>query len=152
MQVMWRPLLVNFEVPAKPPGVWTKVLDYVGPSRKLRFIASGTWYWQDPSSLSGSDAASTTSETRCECGPDGDLSATLSKGCLTQDAPVGALIGKIGGSSATVQNTGAFVVGAFCVYDISDAMKGPLFLTINDMPAGMSDNNGKIVGSIWEAV
>jgi hypothetical protein len=151
VQLMWRPLLANFDVPAKPAGVWTKVLDYVGPSRKLRFIASGTWCWQDPSSLPNHDAPGS-SETRRECGPDGDLSATPSKGCLTQEAPVGALIGKIGGSTATVQNMGAFVVGAFCVYDVSDAMKGPLFLTINDMPAGMSDNNGKIVVSIWESV
>ncbi len=71
--------------------------------------------------------------------------------CLSQDALVGALIGKLGGSSASVKNSNAFVVGSYCVLEVAETSKGPLYLTINDLPAGMGDNSGKLLVSIWEA-
>ncbi len=72
--------------------------------------------------------------------------------CLSQDGQVGALIGKIGGSSAAVKNiSSAFVVGSFCVLEVAATSAGALFLTINDVPAGMADNSGSLLVSIWEA-
>jgi hypothetical protein len=162
MQPVWRPLITNVEVPAKPEGLWTQILDYVGPSRKLRFKASGTWAWQDPSAAAPTPGASASSgnarsgvvsaDEKRECGPDGDPWMPPSVDALSQDALIGALIGKIGGSSAVIKNTSAFVVGSYCVVEVTDTTKGPLYLTINDVPGGMANNSGTLSVSIWEAL
>jgi hypothetical protein len=212
MQPLWRSIVAEFEVKAKPQSIWTKVLDYVGPSRKLKLQASGTWIWQEaspqgaalgpasavlvpstqqaanatlatsgpsggagsgstqplspPSSLgsapgaaqpaNASQAADTAALTTAvqlgKCGPDGDIHSPPSSDSLLPDALLGALIGKIGGSSAAIKNATAFVVGSHCVLEISDTTKGPLFLTINDTCSGMQDNSGSIHVSIWEAL
>src|SRR5437879_2053593 len=49
MQPLWRSIVADVEIQAKPQSPWTKVLDYVGPSRKLRLEATGTWIWQEAS-------------------------------------------------------------------------------------------------------
>jgi hypothetical protein len=61
------------------------------------------------------------------CGPDGDIHSATSADSLMPDALQGALIGKIGGSSGAIKNTGAFVVGSHCVLEIDDKLKGPLY-------------------------
>jgi hypothetical protein len=66
------------------------------------------------------------------CGPDGDTHVAMSTDALFPDGLLGTLIGKIGGSSATVKNSGAFIIGSYCVIDVDDKTKGPLFRTIND--------------------
>lgn len=153
MQPLWRSLVSELEIPAKPDGIWTRVLDYVGPSRRLLFTATGRWVWQDPASQppSGVSAYPKAPDPKGECGPDGDLGTSVSEECLSPDALPGALIGKIGGSSASVKNTSAFAVGSYCVLEVAETSKGPLFLTINDAPLGMADNSGKLLVSIWEA-
>ena len=47
------------------------------------------------------------------------------------DAPPGALIGRIGGSSAGLKADGAFVVGSSCVVAVPAGSIGPLFLSFN---------------------
>lgn len=198
MQPLWRSIVTDFEVSAKPEGIWTKVLDYVGPSRKLRFQATGTWKWQEgalapapgdkdkvnapQSSVDLIDTQKdspqpvtapantmdvvkvTTSNPATEaaaavsvgpigkCGPDGDIYFTVPADALLPDALPGALIGKIGGSSAAVKNSGAFVVGSHCVLQVDANTAGPLYLTINDSCLGMHDNSGTIRVSISEAL
>ena len=76
----WKPFLAksdgrDIEVPAKPTGIWTPVLDYIPEgTKRLRLTAEGTWkYALDRS-----------------CGPDGDPHGLLeSKNCLMPEAPVG---------------------------------------------------------------
>lgn len=165
MQPVWRELIRNFEVPAKPASLWTLVVEYVGPSRKLRFKASGTWAYQDPSLPAPAAPAAAppaagdntrtgvvSADEKRECGPDGDLWIPPPADALSQDAFIGALIGKIGGSSAAIKNTSAFAVGSFCVVDVTDTTKGPLYLTINDVPGGIANNSGTLSVSIWEAL
>ncbi|HEV2416890.1 MAG TPA: hypothetical protein VGX94_03735 [Terriglobia bacterium] len=171
MQPLWRSIVTDFEVSAKPQGIWTKILDYVGPSRKLRLRATGTWTWQEAAPApSGSpqpvtkpanaiDAVKAAASSAAvsighfgQCGPDGDIYVTAPADALLADVLPGALIGKIGGSSAAVKNSGAFVVGSDCVLEVDANTKGPLYLTINDSCVGMHDNSGTIRVSIWEAL
>jgi hypothetical protein len=116
------------DVPAKPSaGVWTKAIDYVegGTILKLEVgTANSSWHYGDED----------------QCGPDGDVaSIVLRSKCLLASAPVGALIGKIGGSTAGSADGAVFVVGSFCIVKVG-ADGGPLYLTINDQENGMSNN------------
>ena len=109
-----------------------------------------------------------------ECGPDGDLGSSVDRTkLLLPAAPAGALIGKIGGSTAgsgavgasstTVTTTAGsmpvvasdgqlFVVGGHCVFELIDPVRGPLCVTINDSPDGFGDNSGKLVVTVSEAL
>ena len=71
---------------------------------------------------------------------------------LLGEAPVGALIAKIGGSSAGSSDGKLFLVGDFCIIRLDDKQEGPLFLTINDGPKGFTDNSGQISVNIFEAL
>jgi hypothetical protein len=70
---------------------------------------------------------------------------------------VGALIGRIGGSTADFKaDKDKFVlfgVGKYCVFTGPEAMKtGCLYLGINDTPAAMAKVQGHLEVTIWEAL
>jgi PA-IL-like protein len=118
-------------VPAKPTGVWTWAIDYVkGPVRILvEADAGGTWSYS-PEGV---------------CGPDGDLNALLTgANMLLPSAPIGALLMKIGGSTAGSADGTVRVAGGKAYFEIDKSVTGPLFLTINDEPGGMIDNSGAL--------
>jgi hypothetical protein len=117
-------------VPAKPTGVWTWGLEYVkGPARIL-IEAQGQWVY---------------SAGRQGCGPDGDLAALLGAShTLLPAAPAGALLAKIGGSTAGLADGSVRVAGSKAYFEIDAATNGPIFLTINDEPGGMADNSGEL--------
>jgi hypothetical protein len=128
-------MALNFEplvsplVRARPSGAWTFVDAIVDGGDVLKITASDEQRW------SYADAAT------AHCGPDGDPQALLSRDkCIMPTAPVGALIGKIGGSTADTGGT-TFLVGSFCVFRVPDG-GGPLFLTINDESGGLENNSG----------
>lgn len=128
------------QVPAKPAegGLWTMVCEYVTGPVLLKFNATGSWKF-DP-------------DEGGACGPDGSFDTHIApKDCVNKDAPVGALIGKIGNSTANAEGLKVFVVGSFCVLRVSAAESGPLFLTINDVPSGFVDNGGRLDVSVFEA-
>jgi hypothetical protein len=64
----------------------------------------------------------------------------------------GALVGKIGGSSADLPDSSSpgaaygnkrvFPVGSHCVVLLGSAEGGPLFLTMNDSPEGFAHHSG----------
>jgi hypothetical protein len=129
--------LVSCKVPAKPSGLWTLAWDYVAGPKKLKLVATGTWNYADKS----------------PCTADGNLITAIDKSkCLYADAPVGALIAKLGGSSSGIKDGEIFVVGQLCIKDLSDSSKGGLFLTINDELANFADNSGDIDVTIFEAL
>ena len=70
--------------------------------------------------------------------------------------PIGALIGRIGGSSADQAVDAVrmllFAVGRVCVLPTPDTTKGALFLGVNDKPALMSKLTGALAVSISEAL
>jgi len=119
-------------VPAKPTGVWTWAVDYVkGPARILiEADAKGTWVY---------------SSGRPACGADGDLAALLSPAStILPSAPTGALLVKIGGSTAGATDGSVRVAGRKTYFEIDATVNGPMFLTINDELGGMSDNTGDL--------
>ena len=123
---------VTVDVRARPNGVWTLVEELFDAGTVLVISASNDQCW------SYADAVS------AQCGPDGDPHALLSREkCIFPDAPVGALIGKIGGSTAGDKVGTMFVAGSFCVFRVPDG-GGPLFLTINDESGGLENNSGTL--------
>jgi hypothetical protein len=154
-QPNWQPLASDIVVPARPSGLWTRVVDYVAGPRKLKIVAKPGVTW----TLSAGVAP----------GPDGDLAGITDPATATSLFPAalrGALIGKIGGSAA--DNTtpigipGAlthpatvptpFPVGSFCVVEIAGDKRGPLFLTMNDAPSTFDQHVGQMVVNIFCAL
>lgn len=127
--IPWQPP-VSVSVPALPTtGLWTPAVDFVPAGALLKLEASGKWSYS----------------TGMQTGPDGDLAAILTAAqALAPKAPVGALIAKIGGSTAAVDDGSVFIVGSQAVIRLKDGVEGPLYLTINDHVTGLSDNKGDL--------
>ena len=133
----WQPnwtsvTLATTTIPAKPPGraLWTLAADWIPGGVLLKIDASRAAVW----------AYSDTADASCHA--DGHPQSLLTRTrCLVKTAPVGALVGKIGGSSAGVSDGWRFVVGSQCMIRVPDH-GGPLYLTINDEFGGM-DNNAR---------
>ena len=131
----WTVLKDKVKIDAKPTGLWTLATEWVEGPAILKFEAGNeAWFY------SQSDSGKTYA--------DGDLDSLLAtKTCLLPSAPVGALIGKIGGSSASATDGTLFAIGKFTLLEI-DKSKGPLYLTINDELTGFSNNRGEILVKI----
>jgi hypothetical protein len=122
------PFIYCSTVPAKPDSLWTLIHPYI-PGPVLLRIEAGDERW---GYAPGRDAF---------CWADGDACALVARTlCLAKTAPVGTLIGKVGGSSAGTSDGQIFVIGKSCVVRIDDG--GPLYMTINDTFDGMSNNVG----------
>jgi hypothetical protein len=66
------------------------------------------------------------------CGADGIPGLPLAANqLLVADCPAGALIGKIGGSSASTSDSKPFAIGRHCVIAVPEHAVGPLFVGIN---------------------
>jgi hypothetical protein len=135
--ISWDVVESALEIQAKPEGLWTVAIEALGGVTKLRIRATGKWSYSQ-------DAAA-------ECGPDGDRTSYLpaAKG-INPKAPIGALIGKIGGSTADVEGTRNFVVGSHYVFEAApgEILAGSLYLTINDLGSGYLDNSGRLTTKI----
>ena len=118
-------------VPAKPAaGLWTLVRTFVSNSQIIRLEAEGEW--------------SPVSDLGLRCGADGLRSWIFGRDqLLFKKAPLGALIGKIGGSNTSTEESEIFLVGSVAVFQIDKAV-GPLYLTINDAPGFFDDNSGAL--------
>lgn len=132
----WDIVMDGAEVPAVPNGVWTEIIDFVDGGTVLRIAAKPDDKWRY--------AVDRT------CGPNGDPAAQIARTrCVFASAPVGSLIGKIGGSTASTSDGTVFAVGAQCVVKVG-ADGGPLYLTINDEESGMDaeSNDGSLRVSV----
>ncbi len=122
----WQPSDPPAVIAARRTALWTLAYDELGPVQ-LKIEA-------DPDELWSYAAA-------VQCGPDGDLTSLIARDrCVCAKAPVGALIGKIGGSTAGVDDGRVFPVGSYCVVHLADG-EGPLYLGINDEITGMANND-----------
>jgi hypothetical protein len=135
MSSSWEVIAADFKVPAKPAGIWTMAVDWINGPAVVKIEANDDeWYYSEADS----------GKTRA----DGHLMSLLScKACIHPAAPVGALIAKIGGSSAGVSDGTLYTIGKFALIEI-DKPKGPLFLTINDELSGLENNRGSIKVSV----
>ena len=131
-EMIWRKLK-ELKLPTPQDAAWTPALDYVIPKRSYRFTVKATANsWK----LDGMTT---------DCTVDGtDLSASRSMEPICSGVPFGALIGKVGGSTADHAGT-IFGIGRYCVYQITDEAKaGPLYLGVNDLWVLMSKVSGQI--------
>jgi hypothetical protein len=124
------PQVIEQEVPAQPAGIWTLIVEYVRGPALVKVEAEDTkWYYSQANS----------------CTADGDLLSLIStQSCILKGAPVGALIGKIGGSTAGVADGTVFLAGKTCIIELDQSKRGPLYLTINDEVTGMGNNSGEL--------
>jgi hypothetical protein len=145
-------------VDANPPGVWQRVLDYVGGLRLLRLRVVNE-------DAKGAAVATTWYQgTGDEAGPDGKFTSAAGgaakTGLLLPSALRGALIAKIGGSTADLPDPAApaapygtkrvFAVGSYCVVNLSAAEAGPLYLAMNDSPDSKHEHAGTLHVAIEE--
>jgi len=121
MSVEWKELArAGFRVTAADR--WTMIVDYIPGPARLKIEAWGMW----PSGVS-------------PCGPDGDTTADPLPAVASELAavspppsyPAGALLGKIGGSTAGRAEGKVFAIGRCCVIDLAENGGGPLFVAVN---------------------
>jgi hypothetical protein len=139
--------LAKFKVEARPSGLWI-VAGYFAGSRLLRFTVL------DKDAQNQTVPTSWNPATGIKCGADGLGIAPTKSGLLTLGALYGALIAKLGGSSADVPdgsqptapygNKRVFAVGSYCVISLAATEGGPLFLTMNDNPEGFVNHSGAL--------
>ena len=86
------------------------------------------------------------------CTADGETA--LDRTVLLPAAPAGALIAKIGGSSAdtTVDKIPLFAVGRHCVFTVEAGKAGTLYLGVNDAVGSMARLTGSLTVRLWEAL
>lgn len=82
------------------------------------------------------------------------ISSPVRTGLLTTTALRGALIGKVGGSTADVPDLATavapygakkvFAVGSNCIVSLNAAEGGPLYLTMNDSPDSFAEHDGAL--------
>ena len=126
-------------IPARPDGLWTAVYEYITGTIALQFKAKGEWSYAPNQ----------------KCGPDGVRSLGLLQDVLVPNAPIGALVCKIGGSSADKPDATkqtVFAVGSECIVVLDGKSSGTLFLTMNDELTQFAGHDGAIqveIGS-WD--
>jgi hypothetical protein len=83
-----------------------------------------------------------------------DGATALDRTALLPGAPAGALIAKIGGSSAdtTVDKLPLFAVGRHCVFTVEAGKAGTLYLGVNDVVGSMSRLTGHLIVKLWVAL
>ncbi len=123
------------KIKAQPEkGIWQLAYDYIEGPALLKIEATGEWNYSV-------NYAGT-------CSANGELASVIDpKRCIHESSPVGALIAKIGGSTAD-RTASVFTVGELCVRKVDNDTSGPLFLTINDVWDGLGDNEGELTVTI----
>jgi hypothetical protein len=136
-------LLKEVDVPAAPPSVWTRAIDYLATVKTLKFESNGTW----------------TYDQQNICGPDG-IPIGNPTDLMMNDVPLGCVIGKVGGSTAASKDGTTFVVGSFALYTPSPVLNpatgagtplaGPLFLAMNTNALRYSGQSGTMKVKIYQ--
>lgn len=118
-------------VPARPMGLWTWVADYVEGPAWIEVKVSGDQAW-----------LFTPTES---CGADGTISTMIDREkALVPQGLVGALVLKLGGSTADLAGEFVRVAGRRALIRVEKEQSGPLFLTMNDEIGGFADNSGEL--------
>ncbi len=159
-QPVWRKIVSEMQIPQVQGTPWTVVLEYLTPGKLMKIEVvidnnrnppvTGTWTPQDYPTA---------------CPADGDFTGAARGNNpehgtpLVSSAPVGALIGRIGGSTADQNfDTGTnparigFAVGRMCIFTVPATPTGALFLGINDAPARMVGVQGWLLVNVYEGL
>jgi hypothetical protein len=115
----WIPVAAVQPVPAGPFRMpWHRISDVIRGPTHLLIAATGSW--------------TALPEVLAACGPNGFAGLSLpADRVVLPDAPPGALIGRLGGSSASLKADGAFPIGQDCVVQLPANSVGPLFVSFN---------------------
>lgn len=146
MEPSWQKLkLVKVE---STVALWSLAKEYIAGSRLLRFTVVDEDEQKQTASMSWSPVKGTT------CGANGIVVNPPKSGCLSTGALYGALIGKLGGSSADIPDGSSptapygtkrvFAIGTHCVIVLGSSEGGPLYLTMNDSPDGFANHSGDL--------
>ncbi|HXJ37904.1 MAG TPA: hypothetical protein VNH18_01425 [Bryobacteraceae bacterium] len=139
------------QVDARPAGFWNMIIPYVFGPRLLRITVHGR---DDKGQTVPKRWHLSQNE---EIGADGQPAGKTTTGILVTTAARGALVGKLGGSTADLPDSATgttvvpyrdkkvFAVGSSGVIPVAAADSGPLFLTMNDSPEGFENHSG----SLW---
>lgn len=150
-QPTWRVIVKALNVPEREGIAWTRALDYLSPN-KLYLIAVAPQEEDDETA-----EQSWIPEGSASCTADGDPSLTRDEGLVLATCCGGALIARIGGSSANQKldaaRTTIFAVGRHCVFSVSDTTKvGSLYLGMNDSQKSMTKVAGRLKVTISEGL
>ena len=126
-EIDWKPFKAIDElmtIDVREP--WLVAVEMIRDVTHLRIRADGIW-----SPMPG---------VLAECEPDGHIALSLPADRLViPDCPVGALIGRFGGSSAGYQQSGGdaekvkpFPIGKYCIATVPKTV-GPLFIGFNSL-------------------
>lgn len=147
MDPSWQKIKL-FELKADSAQLWNLVTSYIPGARLLRLTVVAQDEKQQTVSTSWSPVSGRT------CGADGIFVTPAKSGLLNTGALYGALIGKVGGSSADVPDISSptapygskrvFAVGSHCVISLANTEGGPLYLTMNDNPDGFVTHSGSL--------
>jgi hypothetical protein len=97
---------------------WHRVTEVIRGPTHLQLSAKGSW--------------TAIPDVLIACGPNGFAGFSLPPDqVVLPDAPPGALIGRFGGSSASLKADGAFPIGLDCVVQLPANSVGPLFVSFN---------------------
>ncbi|MDI7863347.1 hypothetical protein MRS76_15425 [Rhizobiaceae bacterium n13] len=146
MALTWKQL-TTYELPSKQPNdlsfhePWRLVCESIEDATDLKIAVTGEW------KVKGNDVL--------KCGPNGLLGFTLAESELVlKGCPFGALLGKIGGSSAfhkesttTSAADQLFAIGAYCTLKLPEETTGPLFIGFNALARPIEILQMKIVVS-----
>jgi hypothetical protein len=145
----WRPLkLLTHKIPGRPGCGWTPVFDYLTPGKMYRL--------QVPVQGTTGDDQKWEPESAGECTADGNPATARGTALLLASAAVGALVAKIGGSTADLtadkDKVVLFAVGRHCVFTVDAAKGGTLYLGVNDSAGSMFNVNGQLTVELCEAL
>lgn len=172
-QPTWRDVK-TVSVPERTGAIWTPVLDYLTPGRLYRLKVEprppapqqaapvggeqggpGQPGAQQPAPV---EQTWTPESAPAPCTADGDTSGLARKDPVAlSDVRVGALIARIGGSTADhtgdKEKTVVFAVGRHCVFQAPEAPRvGSLYLSINDTTSSAARIDGQLEVKISEAL
>lgn len=153
-QPTWREL-GKVKVPEAVTSLWTKALDYVTPGKLYRIVVQPIA--ATPPGMGTTPQTWTPESATTACTADGDPSLARSDSVMLDTSPAGALVAKVGGSTADVQpdkdKLMVFSAGRHCVFSVADAAKaGSLYLGINDTVSSRAKVQGQLEVSIYEAL
>jgi hypothetical protein len=144
------------KVEANQAASWNLILPFVAGPRLLRFTI------KDKDDKGAAAPTKWHVNANEECGADGLAKSGARSNALVTSAPAGALVGKIGGSTADLPDASTasggpyagkkvFAVGSYAVVPLASTDSGPLFLTMNDLPDAFSTHSGALWVLVEEA-
>lgn len=114
----WQPIVAFEQTNVDLSAVWFRMAEYVSAGKLLKISAEGEWSFLP----------------RLRCGPDGYPGFPLPYEKLpVPTTALGALVGKLGGSSADQKDGTVFAIGSFTIVAVPEK-SGPFYVGVNAAP------------------